>query len=73
MNPRMNLILQYIASADREDIDLIIEAVIRKCDAAAPEWETVFMSLPREDWTRREEYLKNICKFSWSGKHIDQG
>ena len=41
MEQKIDLILQYIANADREDMNRIIEAVIRKCDAATPETETI--------------------------------
>ena len=65
MGQKIDLILQYIANADGEDMNRIIEAVIRKCDAATPETETIFLSLPKEKGKRRAEYLQKICHFLW--------
>ena len=36
-NRQMEVILQYIASADRENMDRMIEAVIQKCDEMEPD------------------------------------
>lgn len=43
----------------------IIEAVIRKCYAATPETETIFLLLPKEKGEGRAEYLQKICHFLW--------
>jgi hypothetical protein len=66
-NRQMEVILQYIASADRENMDRMIEAVIQKCDEMEPDWENILLAFPWKDREKREENLQNIGKFLRNG------
>lgn len=63
MKQKLDFILEYIASADMEDMSRIIETVIRKCDALTTETEAVLLFLPRGDREEQEKYLREIYRF----------
>lgn len=66
MNQKMEYFLQYIATAKEKEIERIIEAVIHRCDAAAPEVENVFLSIPKGSRERQKEYMEDVCNFLWN-------
>ena len=65
----MNAILSKIQQSDGDELSLIIAAVIERYKAVFPDWEVMFLSLPRNDSDDciRElelimEFVRNHCK-----------
>lgn len=65
----MNAILSKIQQSDGDELSLIIAAVIERYKAVFPDWEVMFLSLPRNDPDAciRElelimEFVRNHCK-----------
>ena len=71
MKEKMDVILAYIAAANTEELDKIIEAVIHRCDAEAPETESIFLSLPKQRQGR--ESMQAIYDLFWKGNPPGNG
>lgn len=46
----------------RAEVDEVVKAVIQAWDRLEPEWEPVWLSLPRKDKKERERLLKCMCE-----------
>lgn len=56
-------ILAGIEQADDFEINEIINAVIRRYQAVFPDWEVMFLSLPKNDPEERRKALQSIINF----------
>lgn len=59
----MNYVLHRIQKADDTEIQEIISAIIRRYGTKYPDWEVVFLSLPKHDPSYRRETLLSLIEF----------
>lgn len=60
---QFNEVLSKIVQADDIEISEIIKAVIRRYEAAYPDWEIIFLSLPKHDPVERCQRIEEALKF----------
>lgn len=59
----MNYVLHRIRKADDTEIQEIISAIIQRYGTKYPDWEVVFLSLPKHDPSYRSETLLSFIEF----------
>ena len=62
-------VLSYIEDADCNEIDAIIDAVIHRYCRHHPEWDILFLSLPKEECARRKQ-LERMLEMLKNGETI---
>ena len=62
MNESLIPILDFILDADSDQLSQIVQAVVNRYTLIAPEWETAFLSFPRNDPAQREQTLRSILQ-----------
>ena len=60
MTVQMQALIQTIEQADGELVDEIIQALQRRYQKLYPQWEVMFLSVPREDCEERRRILERI-------------
>ena len=62
-------VLTYIRQADTNELNEIIQAIVKRYAQISPDWETSFLSLPKNDPLRRQQILQSILQLD---KHSAQ-
>ena len=62
MNEPLFSILDFILDADRDQLSQIVQAAVDRYSLIAPDWETAFLSFPKNDPARREQTLRSILQ-----------
>ena len=62
-------VLTYIRQADTNELNEIIQAIVKRYGQISPDWETSFLSLPKNDPLRRQQILQSILQLD---KHSAQ-
>ena len=60
-------VLKEIEKADSQLLSEIVQSVQHRYAALHPEWETVFLSLPKADTQEREEELEKMIRILREG------
>ncbi len=55
--------LREIEKMDSTELDAILHAAMERHRVLFPDWEIVYVSLPRNDLEMREKYLKMMMEF----------
>lgn len=59
----LKFMLKRIALADSDELDEIIKAVVQRKSVIFPEWESLWVSLPRNDKEARIEQIRQMLQF----------
>jgi hypothetical protein len=59
----MKYILRTIYHSDDNEIDAIIKAIINRYRTKHPDWEIIFLSIPKNDLTARKNQLHALMAF----------
>ena len=62
MNESLLPILDFILDADSDQLSQIVLAVVDRYTQIAPDWETAFLSFPKNDPVQREQTLCSILQ-----------
>ena len=62
MNEPLLPILDFISDADSDQLSQIVQAVVHRYSLIAPDWETSFLSFPKNDPVQREQTLRSILQ-----------
>ena len=62
MNESLLPILDFISDADSDQLSQVVQAVVNRYTLIAPEWETSFLSFPKNDPAQRELTLRSILQ-----------
>ena len=65
----LNQILKFIDQADTNQLSEIVQSIVKRYGQICPDWETSFLSLPKNDPLRRQQILQSILQFD---KHSAQ-
>ena len=71
---RMNIMMQEIRKADPAEIDMILEAAVARKRELYPQWEMVYIALPKNDPEERKRTLEWVWKdLNGDRRHTGQG
>ena len=63
MNMGQSRFLREIEKMGSAELDAILHAVMARHRALFPDWETVYLALPRKDLEMRQMYLKIMIEY----------
>ena len=63
MNESLDQVLTFIHQADDTQINEIIQAVVKRYARVFPDWEVIFLSLPRNNPAKRREMIQSALDF----------
>lgn len=59
----MEEMLERIKQADLQELDDILCAAEARFKVLVPDWETVYLFLPKNDWQARQKHLEMAVEF----------
>ena len=63
MNISFDEVLQKIESADDHEIEQIMDAVRKRFAGAFPDWEVLYISLPKHNEKERQKTLDYLLRY----------
>lgn len=58
------LVLTAIARASDAELNEIVQAVIRRYAQQFPDWDVLFLSMPKNDRQERQRSVEALCAFA---------
>ena len=60
MNESLGSVLMYIDQADSGQVSQIVQALTTRYSQLYPDWETSFLSFPKNDPAQRKQILRSV-------------
>lgn len=57
----MDQVLDFITSADEDQLTRILQAIIHRHGLLHPDWELTVLSLPKSDPAQRDQYIERFA------------
>ena len=58
----LNQILKFIDQADTNQLSEIVQSIVKRYGQISPDWETSFLSLPKNDPLHRRQIFQSILR-----------